>query len=59
MEASKESAKLEAEAFAANQARLDKLFEIQEAEKARLAAEKALKERPRSSALIRIGNPIF
>ena len=59
MEASKESAKLEAEAFAANQARLDKLFEIQEAEKARLAAEKALKERPRSSALSRIGNSIF
>ena len=59
MEASKESAKLEAEAFAANQARLDKLFEIQEAEKARLAAEKALKERPRSSALIRIGSSII
>ena len=59
MQASKESAKLEAEAFAANQARLDKLFEIQEAEKARLAAEKALKERPRSSALIRIGSSII
>ena len=59
MEASKESAKLEAEAFAANQARLDKLFEIQEAEKARLAAEKAVKERPRSSALIRIGSSII